>query len=63
MALLKFAPDLDLGLVALTVTMAGVVTPLVLHALVKHTHARFLFARPQWAKLPVATPRPATAAA
>ena len=49
--LLKFAPGLDLGLVALTVTAVGVVTPLLLHALVKNTGARFLFERPGWAKL------------
>ena len=62
-ALLKFAPDLNLGVVAVVVTIAGVVTPLVLHALVKHTQARFLFARPGWAKLPPAARTPATAAA
>jgi uncharacterized membrane protein YcfT len=62
-ALLKFAPGLDLGLVALIVMAAGVVTPLILHALVKDTSARFLFRRPGWAKLPPASPRRATAAA
>jgi uncharacterized membrane protein YcfT len=62
-ALLKFAPGLDLGIVALIVTTAGVVTPLILHALVKTTSLRFLFERPQWAKLPPGAPRPATAAA
>jgi uncharacterized membrane protein YcfT len=49
--LLKFAPDLDLGLVALIVTAMGVVTPLIFHALVRNTSARFLFERPGWAKL------------
>ncbi|HUU66888.1 MAG TPA: acyltransferase family protein [Methyloceanibacter sp.] len=49
--LLKFAPGLDLGTVALLVTAAGVVTPLILHALVRNTGARFLFQRPAWAKL------------
>ena len=61
--LLKFAPDLDLGLVALTVTAAGVVTPLILHVLVKNTHARFLFKRPAWAKLQPPEPRHAAATA
>jgi len=50
-ALLKFAPDLDLGTVALIVTTAGVVTPLILHMLVRNTQLRFLFKRPAWAKL------------
>ena len=62
-ALLKFAPDLDLGAVALIVTAAGVVTPLILHGLVRHSSLRFLFARPGWAKLPPAAPSRATAAA
>ncbi|MGH6735570.1 MAG: acyltransferase family protein [Methyloceanibacter sp.] len=63
MALLKLAPGLDLGVVALVVTAAGVVTPLIVHTLVKTTSLRFLFQRPGWAKLPPAVPRPATAAA
>ncbi len=62
-ALLKFAPGLDLGIVALTVTAAGVVTPLILHMLVKNTHARFLFKRPAWAKLQPPAPRHAPATA
>jgi uncharacterized membrane protein YcfT len=49
--LLKFAPGLDLGTVALIVTTVGVITPLILHALVKNTRFRFLFKRPAWAKL------------
>ena len=61
--LLKFAPDLDLGIVALTVTAAGVVTPLILHVLVKNTHARFLFKRPAWAKLQPPAPGHAAATA
>ncbi len=61
--LLKLAPGLDLGVVALVVTAVGVVTPLILQALVKNTSLRFLFARPDWAKLPPAAPRPAAAAA
>jgi uncharacterized membrane protein YcfT len=61
--LLKFAPELDLGVVALMVTVVGVVTPLILHVLVKNTSLRFLFARPGWAKLPPTASQPATAAA
>jgi uncharacterized membrane protein YcfT len=63
MLLLKFAPGLDLGLTALIVTAAGVVTPFILYVLVKNTPARFLFARPGWAKLPPAAPTPAPAVA
>ena len=61
--LLKFAPGLDLGLVALIVTAAGVVAPLLLHELVRNTQARFLFQRPAWAKLPPRAPQTAEAAA
>jgi uncharacterized membrane protein YcfT len=50
-ALLKFAPDLDLGLVALIVTTAGVITPLILFFVVNGTQLQFLFKRPAWAKL------------
>jgi uncharacterized membrane protein YcfT len=60
--LLKFAPDLDIGLISLIVTAAGVVTPLILYALVKNTPARFLFKRPAWAKLEPASRRAAAAA-
>jgi hypothetical protein len=49
-ALLKFAPDLDLGIVALIVTTVAVITPLVLK---KDTR------RPDWARL---TPAPLPAA-
>lgn len=62
-ALLKFAPELDLGTVALIVTAAGVITPLVLHMLVKNTQARFLFKRPAWAKLRPPAERRAVATA
>jgi len=61
--LLKLAPGLDLGIVALVVTVVGAVTPLILHVLVRNTSLRFLFARPSWAKLPPTATRPATAAA
>lgn len=62
-ALLKFAPDLDLGAVALIVTAAGVLVPLILHLLVRNTALRFLFKRPAWAKLqpPAASAATATA--
>jgi uncharacterized membrane protein YcfT len=58
-ALLKFAPDLDLGIVALIVTTVAVITPLLLHEAVKDTRLRFLFRRPDWARL---TPAPLPAA-
>jgi len=61
--LLGFVPSLDLGTVALTVTAAGVVTPLMLHELVKNTHGRFLFKRPAWAKLQPPAARHAAATA
>lgn len=41
----------DTGTVALLVTFAGVVGPVLLHLLVKNTRLAFLFKRPQWAKL------------
>lgn len=61
--LLKFAPGLDLGLVALVVTASGVLAPLFFYAVVKDTPLRFLFKRPAWAKLeparlPVPAPEP-----
>jgi hypothetical protein len=62
-ALLRFAPGLDRGVVALVVTVVGVVTPLVLNTLINNTSLRFLFVRPGWAKLPPASPRPAPATA
>jgi uncharacterized membrane protein YcfT len=41
----------DLGTVALIVTAAGVTGPLILHLMVRRTPARYLFVRPQWARL------------
>ncbi len=41
----------DVGLMSLIVTAVAVVAPLVLYWAVRGTPARFLFARPQWAKL------------
>ena len=49
--LLKFAPQLDLGLVSLLVTACGVVGPVLLYWATKNTPLKFLFKRPQWAKL------------
>ncbi|MGE5261052.1 MAG: acyltransferase family protein, partial [Actinomycetota bacterium] len=48
-ALLKFAPDLDLGIVALIVTTVAAITPLILYEAVKDTKLSFLFRRPDWA--------------
>ena len=62
-ALLKFAPGLDLGIVALIITAAGVLTPLALHRLVNGTVLSVLFERPSWARLPAKTMRSASAAA
>jgi uncharacterized membrane protein YcfT len=41
----------DLGLVSLFVTACGVIGPLVLFWTVRKTGLRFLFTRPEWAKL------------
>ena len=49
--LLKFAPYLDLGLVSLLVTSCGVVGSVLLYWATKDTPLKFLFKRPQWAKL------------
>jgi uncharacterized membrane protein YcfT len=50
-ALLKFAPGLDLGLVSLTVTAAGVIGPIAMFWALRKTPLDFLFRRPQWARL------------
>ncbi|MEC9344364.1 MAG: acyltransferase family protein [Pseudomonadota bacterium] len=56
--LVRFAPFLDIGTISLLVTMAGIVGPVVLYQAVQITgHGRFLFERPQWARL---SDRPAT---
>ena len=49
--LLKLGIVDDIGTVAVIVTAAGVAGPLVLHALVKGTPLRWLFERPDWARL------------
>lgn len=48
---LKFAPQIDLGLVSLIATSAGVVGPIMLYWITRNTPAAFLFRRPSWAKL------------
>ena len=58
--LLKFAPDLDLGVVPLIVTAVAAITPLLFYAVVKDTRLSFLFKRPAWARLsPPPLPAPA----
>jgi uncharacterized membrane protein YcfT len=59
-ALLKFAPDLDLGVVALIVTTVAAITPLLFHEAVKDTKLRFLFRRPDWPGLTPSAPLPAS---
>jgi uncharacterized membrane protein YcfT len=56
-ALLKFAPDLDLGIVALIVTTIAAITPLILYEAVKDTKLSFLFRRPDWARLTPSAPQ------
>jgi len=50
-ALLKLAPGLNLGVVSLAVTAAGVTGPVLLYWAVRNTWASFLFRRPAWARL------------
>ncbi|HSO46403.1 MAG TPA: acyltransferase family protein, partial [Rhizobiaceae bacterium] len=50
--LLKFAPMLDIGTVALLVTIAGVCGPVILKLAIDRTgFGNFLFERPQWARI------------
>ena len=49
--ILKFAPQLDLGLASLLVTSCGVVGAVFLYWVTKDTALKFLFKRPAWAKL------------
>jgi uncharacterized membrane protein YcfT len=49
--LLKTGIVTDLGTVSLLVTATAVILPLVLFWIVRDTPARFLFERPQWARL------------
>lgn len=50
--LLRLGQPADLGLVSLICTAAGVTGPLLLFWTVRATPLRFLFKRPNWAKLP-----------
>jgi uncharacterized membrane protein YcfT len=50
-SLLRFAPQLDIGIVALLVTGVGVIGPLLLFWVTRNTRLSFLFKRPAWAKL------------
>ncbi len=50
--LLKFAPQLDVGTIAYIVTAIGVAGPVILNEIIRRTgFGRFLFERPNWAKL------------
>ena len=49
--LLRLVPDLDLGVVSLIVTAAGVTGPVLLFWTVRRTPLAFLFRRPHWARL------------
>ncbi len=57
--LLHFTPELNVGMAALTVTVVGVVTPLIFYVLVRRTPLMFLFRRPRWARMDVKQPVPA----
>jgi uncharacterized membrane protein YcfT len=59
-ALLKFAPGLDLGIVALIVTAVAAITPLLFYEAVKDTRLSFLFRRPDWARLTPSASLPAS---
>ena len=63
--LLHFTPELNVGMAALTVTVVGVVTPLIFYVLVRRTPLMFLFRRPRWARMDVKQPvaAPVTVAA
>lgn len=49
--LLRFMPELDLGIVSLITTACGVMGAISLHWVTDRTLFSFLFTRPQWAKL------------
>ena len=55
--LLKLMPGLDLGLVSIAVTSAGVIGPVLLFWTVRSTSFAFLFRRPAWARLASAEAR------
>lgn len=54
-------PGVDIGLLALAVTFAGVVGPLILQRALGIAGLRFLFERPYWARLSIAERAPAEA--
>jgi len=55
--LLKFTPALDIGSISALVTTAGVLGPVVLYLIIqKIGWGKFLFERPQWAKLEKGSP-------
>lgn len=56
-SLLRYLPQLDIGLVALLVTFVGVIGPVLLFWLTRNTKLSFLFKRPTWAKLAKPAPR------
>ncbi len=49
--LLKLFPQFDIGLISLVVTACGVIGPVFLFWFTKDTSFKFLFTRPNWAKL------------
>lgn len=51
-ALLRFAPGLNLSIMALLTTAVGVIGPLLLFWATRKTQLGFLFKRPNWTKLP-----------
>jgi uncharacterized membrane protein YcfT len=55
--LLKLGVIDDIGTISLLVTIAGVIGPLVLYWIVRGTPLKFLFARPEWARLSPARTR------
>ncbi len=59
--LLKLGFEEHVGLVSLAVTIVAVLVPIALHWAVKDTRLRWLFVRPDWAKLQ-APQRPVVAA-
>jgi hypothetical protein len=50
--LLKAGLTEDLGLIALVVTLAGILGPVLLLWTVRKTPLGFLFRRPNWARIP-----------
>lgn len=52
----KLHLPVDLGTQALLITVAGIAVPVMVHAVLRRTPARFLFERPRWARLGAAAP-------